>query len=61
AWLNIALGYSVENVFGAYSNYQPARNLTRYRQYFLSFDIDLSKIKIKKIALFARFAALLIL
>ncbi len=47
SWLNIALGYSVENVFGAYGNYQPAQNLTRYRQYFLSLDIDLSKIKSK--------------
>ena len=47
-WLNIDLGYSVENVFGAYGNYFPAGDPTyypRYRQYFLSLDIDLSKIK----------------
>ncbi len=48
AWLNVDFGYSVENVFGAYYNYFPAGDPTyypRYRQYFLSLDIDLSKIK----------------
>lgn len=48
AWLNIAFGYGAENVFGAYGNYFPADNYTlypRHRQYFLSLDIDLSKIK----------------
>jgi Predicted periplasmic lipoprotein (DUF2279) len=45
AWLNIAFGHSAENVFGAYGN--PAGFPTRYRQYFLSLDIDLTKIKTK--------------
>jgi Predicted periplasmic lipoprotein (DUF2279) len=45
SWLNIAVGHSAENVFGAYGN--PAGFPSRYRQYFLSFDIDLSKIKTK--------------
>ncbi len=50
SWLNIAVGHSAENVFGAYGNYFPANDYTqypRYRQYFLSLDIDLSKIKTK--------------
>jgi Predicted periplasmic lipoprotein (DUF2279) len=56
-WLNIAIGYSTENVFGGYSNqwkgksgetYVLDANLyPRYRQYFLSLDIDLSRIKTK--------------
>ncbi len=48
AWLNVAVGYSAENVFGAYGNYFPANDnnlYPRYRQYLLSVDIDLSKIK----------------
>jgi Predicted periplasmic lipoprotein (DUF2279) len=45
SWLNIAFGHSAENVFGAYGN--PAGFPSRYRQYFLSFDIDLTKIKTK--------------
>ncbi len=50
SWLNIAVGYSAENVFGAYGNYFPADDTKlypRYRQYLLSLDIDLSKIKTK--------------
>lgn len=46
-WLNIAFGHSAENVFGAYGNITPAEYLPRYRQYFLSIDIDLTKIKTK--------------
>lgn len=48
SWLNVAFGYSAENVFGAYGNYFPANDnnlYPRYRQYLLSLDIDLSKIK----------------
>lgn len=58
-WLNIAVGYSAENVFGAYGNYAPAyENIyPRYRQYFLSLDIDLSKIKTKSKILKAVFQA----
>ncbi len=53
-WLNIAVGYGSENVYGAYGNgwvengerfsYAPQR----YRQYFLSPDIYLSRIPTKK-------------
>jgi hypothetical protein len=49
-WLNIAVGYSVENVFGAYYNQAPANNenqYPRYSQYLLSLDIDLSKLNPK--------------
>jgi Predicted periplasmic lipoprotein (DUF2279) len=56
AWLNIAFGHSAENVFGAYGN--PAGFPTRYRQYFLSFDIDLTKIKTKSKLLKAVFNTL---
>lgn len=53
-WLNMAVGYGVEDVYGAYGNnwqvngesfsYSPLR----YRQYFLSPDICLSRIPTKK-------------
>lgn len=50
AWFNIALGYSANGMLGEfknpdYINYQPAPKFERYRQYILSLDIDLSKIK----------------
>ncbi|MFC2100921.1 DUF2279 domain-containing protein [Bacteroidota bacterium] len=49
-WLNIAFGYSAKGMIGAIDNYSedlPAdiSDITRCRQYFMSFDIDLSKIK----------------
>ena len=49
AWLNIAVGYSAENVFGGYRNTPPTNTAEypRYSQYLLSFDIDLSRIKTK--------------
>lgn len=53
-WLNVAVGYGAENVYGAYGNsweqggnrfrYEP----TRYRQWFLSPDIYFSRIPTKK-------------
>jgi uncharacterized protein YfiM (DUF2279 family) len=53
-WLNVAVGYGAENVYGAYGNgwrengvgfrYQPER----YRQLFLSPDIYFSRIPTKK-------------
>ena len=49
-WLNIAVGYSAENVFGAHSNLAPAANenqYPRYSQYMLSLDIDLTKLNPK--------------
>ncbi len=52
-WLNISVGYSGENLFGGYGNawtYQDHtyqlddRQFPRYRQYLLSFDLDLTRI-----------------
>ena len=50
-WLNVALGYGANGMLGGDSN--PAFNqagdalpeMERYRQYYLSLDIDLSRIK----------------
>lgn len=49
-WLNVAVGYGAEGMVGANSNPSsyagnPIPGYTRYRQYFLTFDVDLSKIK----------------
>jgi len=55
-WLNIAVGYSGENMFGGFENKWEADGNTfqtsdaqypRYRQLILSPDIDLSKIRVK--------------
>ena len=55
-WLNLAVGYGAENMYGGYKNEWPAAApefrlsdaaYPRYRQYYLSFDIDLSRIKTK--------------
>ncbi|MCD4697186.1 MAG: YfiM family protein [Bacteroidales bacterium] len=49
-WLNVSLGYSGEGMLGANSNPSdidgvPIPEFPRYRQYFLSFDVDLPRIK----------------
>lgn len=55
-WLNIAFGYGAQNMFGGYSNAWledgalfklSESDYPRYRQYYLSLDIDLTKIKTK--------------
>lgn len=52
-WLNIAVGYGAEGMTGAFFNppYISAGgwqiNFDRYRQYYLSFDVDLTRIKAK--------------
>lgn len=57
-WLNVALGYGAENMFGGFDNLWtdpdtggtfrlPADAFPRYRQYYLSLDVDLSRIKTK--------------
>jgi hypothetical protein len=51
-WLNIAVGYGAENMLGGYTNQwnkglTTRYDLTRYRQYYISPDIDFSKIKTK--------------
>ena len=40
-WLNLAVGYGVEGISGAFIKSSP------YRQLYLSFDVDLSKINTK--------------
>ncbi len=42
-WLNLAVGYGAENMTSGY----PLENDKRYRQYYLSLDIDLTKIETK--------------
>ncbi len=51
-YINIALGYSIEGLTGGVSNPsmvdgQPIPSFERRRQYYLSLDIDLSKIPIR--------------
>ncbi|HEX8461967.1 MAG TPA: DUF2279 domain-containing protein [Segetibacter sp.] len=65
-WLNIAAGYGADGMFGAEENVGKddhgsivfdRRDISRYRQYYISPDIDLTKIKTKnkllKVALIA--------
>ncbi len=53
-WLNVAVGYGVENVYGAYGNSWQidgqsfSYNAPRYRQWFLSPDIYFSRIPTQK-------------
>lgn len=55
-WLNIAIGYEAEGMFGASENkaydkmgtvISNRSDIKRYRQWYLSPDIDLTKIKTK--------------
>lgn len=55
-WLNIAVGYGSENMFGGFENvwsddnngfYDISRDYPRYQQIFISPDIDLTHIKVK--------------
>ena len=59
-WLNIAFGYGAENLYGGFGNnwkedevaYSlPPDDFPRYRQFYLSTDIDFTKIPTKKAAL----------
>jgi hypothetical protein len=54
AWLSVAFGYGAEGMFGAESNIASDNtgnttfnrgDIARYRQYYISPDIDLTKIK----------------
>lgn len=57
AWLNVAVGYGAENIYGGFDNtwtsedgseyILPEEDYKRYRQIFLSFDIDMTKIPVK--------------
>jgi len=49
-WLNVAVGYGAQNLWGGFENQwaedeqQYELDLPRYRQWYLSLDMDLSKI-----------------
>ena len=54
SWLNVAIGTGADNMFGGYKNEWPTKkpefiltDVPRYRQFYVSLDIDLSKIKTK--------------
>lgn len=56
AWLNVALGYGAQNLYGGFDNSWDIEDSTyeldpvlypRYHQFYLSFDVDLTKIKTK--------------
>jgi hypothetical protein len=52
-WLNVAVGYGAEGMFGGYDNdwidknniYHDRRDIPRVRQFFISPDIDFSKMR----------------
>jgi hypothetical protein len=44
-WLNIAVGYGADGMLGANANPSNLPDYTRYRQYYLTFDVDMSRIK----------------
>ncbi len=51
-WLNIAFGYGAEGMVGAFSNSmsqngQPIPAFPRYRKFYLSLDVDLTRIPTK--------------
>lgn len=49
-WLNIAVGYGAEGMFGGTQNIGPAfdrRDIPRYRQFYLSPDVDFTRIQTK--------------
>ena len=51
-WLNLALGYGADGMLGEFENKkhykgQSLPDYKRYRQFYISLDIDFSKIKTK--------------
>lgn len=53
-WINIAFGYGASGMTGGAANPsineagQPIPSFVRYRQYYFSFDVDFSRIPVKK-------------
>jgi hypothetical protein len=53
AWLNIAIGYGAQNLYGGYENewevdgvsYRLDEQYDRYQQFYLGFDLDMTRIK----------------
>ncbi len=67
AWLNVAVGYGIENVFGAERNvwyndrlevFEAPEHIQRHSQVFLSLDVDFERIPTKSKALKSLFAVL---
>lgn len=46
-WIAIAVGYGAHGMTGGYDNREPHENIKRYRQFYLSPDIDWQRIKTK--------------
>ena len=44
-WLNVAVGYGAEGLLGGYEDPNGSWKTREFRQYYLSFDVDLSMIK----------------
>ena len=70
AWLNIAVGYGADGMFGGYENIAydkdgsiafDRRDISRYRQWYFSPDIDLTKIKTRSSFLRTAFSVLNVL
>lgn len=48
-WLNVAAGYGAEGMTGGFNNIsENVPVFERYRQYYFSFDVDLSRIPMKR-------------
>lgn len=54
-WLNIAIGYGADNMFGGYGNNWPGPNgsinrddIKRFPQWYVSLDVDFEKVKTRK-------------
>lgn len=69
-WLNIALGYGAEGMFGGYENLARDKNgnttfdrrdVPRYRQWYLAPDVDFTRIKTNSKFLKTAFSALNVL
>ncbi|OYT11880.1 MAG: DUF2279 domain-containing protein [Bacteroidetes bacterium 4572_112] len=43
-WLNIAVGYGAEEMVGAFANSNKYSQYSRYRQYYISLDVDWTRI-----------------
>lgn len=46
-WFNIAVGYGANGMLGGQVNPPQYADVPRYQQFYLSFDIDLTKIKVE--------------
>jgi uncharacterized protein YfiM (DUF2279 family) len=44
-WLNIAVGYGANDMLGGFSNPIPYQDMKRYRQFYLTFDVNTLKMR----------------